>query len=362
MKQICFLVYDYSQSGGAERMTTNLTNELSCEYEISIVSVFKFFSKESYSYANNISLSYIFKSEGSILKSLPTITRYMRRYLKNNRIDYLVCVDVTTALMGVLSTAGNKTKLFVWDHSSAFNKDLYSKLNLRIYSWFGLWFSDNYITLTEQSKKEYLRIHRIKEDKVKVIPNWIDAEVCKSNIYCFENKKIITVGRADTVKGFEKLIEVAKKVLKANPEWEWHIWGNFDSEYGKNILDIIRNSDVADRLIYKGISSNIYEIYQNYSFYVLTSLYEGLPMTLLEAQMNRLPVVAFNCMTGPGEMIEDNVNGYLINCWDIDEMTSKICYLINNKDVADAFSIKSRINMNKFEKNEVIRLWRELFI
>lgn len=362
MKRICFLVYDYSQSGGAERMVTNLANELNTEYKISVVSVFKFFPQESYSHKNSILLSYIFEKKGSIFRNLPFITKYLRRYLKKYRIDYLICVDVTTALMGVLSTVASNTKLLVWDHSSAFNKDLYSKLNLRIYSWFGLWFSYKYITLTEQSKQEYLRIHRIKEDKVKVIPNWIASDVCKSKTYCFENKKIITVGRADTVKGFENLIEVAKVVLKANSEWEWHIWGNFDSEYGETILEKMKDSEVSDRLIYKGISNNIYEIYQNYSFYVLTSYYEGLPMTILEAQMNRLPVIAFDCMTGPGEMVENNVNGYLIDCWDIKEMSSKICFLINNKTIADSFSAKSKINMNKFEKNEVIRCWCELLV
>ena len=54
-------------------------------------------------------------------------------------------------------------------------------------------------------------------------------------------------------------------------------------------------------------------IYKKSAIYVLTSLMEGLPMVLLEAKAYRLPIVSFDIETGPDEIVDDGVNGYLEN-------------------------------------------------
>lgn len=359
---ICFLVYDFSQSGGAERMVSKLANELSSDYKIHVVSVFKFNETNAYNLQPNIDLSYIFYGKGHISNKIIPIIRKLRHILKTNSIDYLICVDVSTALIGFFSTLLSKRKMITWDHSSAYNRDLFSKFALRIYGWFGLHFSKYYVTLTEASREKYIIDHRFVRNKLIVIPNWVEDDVCKSNVYDFDKKTILTVGRADTVKGYENLIKVAKEVLKSNVDWKWHIWGNFETEYGKHILQLIYDEGLNDKLIYKGVSKSIYNIYSQYSFYVLTSYYEGLPMVILEAQMNNLPIVAFDCMTGPREMIKDGVNGILIKCYDIDMMIKEINYLISNKNKAIEMSNNSRINMYKFEKQSIIELWKKILI
>lgn len=359
-KNICFLIYDFSQSGGAERMTSNLMNELNEDYIVSAVSVFKFYEENAYTIRSNIKLKYIFNHGGKISKNIFTIVSKLRYILKTNLVDYLICVDVSTSLIGILSALFTKTNVIVWDHSSAYNRDLYSKFALRLYGWFGLHCSMYYVTLTEDSKKKYMNDHRLPQSRLKVIPNWIENDVCKSHEYNFDNHSIITVGRADTVKGYENLIKVAKKVLKINPDWEWHIWGNFDTQYGKQILQLISDEDLKGKLIYRGTSKSIYEIYSQYSLYVLTSYFEGLPMTVLEAQMNNLPIVSFDCKTGPQEMIKDGVNGILVKCYDTNMMADKINYLINNKNEAIKMSKNSKIYMYKFQKKRVLQLWKKI--
>lgn len=339
-------------------MASKLMNELNGDYIVSALSVFKFYKGDAYMIHSDIYLKYIFEHGGNISRNFFTIVSKVRNFLKRNLINYLICVDVSTALIGVLSALLTKTKVITWDHSSAYNKDLYSKAPLRFYGWVGLHCSKYYVTLTEDSRKKYMTDHRLPQNRLIVIPNWIEDDVCKSHEYNFDNHSIITVGRADTVKGYENLVMVAKIVLKRNSNWEWHIWGNFGTEYGKKILQLISNEDLKGRLIYKGISKSIYDVYSQYSLYVLTSYYEGLPMTILEAQMNNLPVVSFDCKTGPHEMIIDGVNGMLVECYDINMMADKIDYIINNKEDAERMSKNSKINMYKFRKEYVYQLWK----
>ena len=93
----------------------------------------------------------------------------------------------------------------------------------------------------------------------------------------------------------------------------------------------------------------------------MTSYYEGLPMVLLEAKANSLPIVSFDCYTGPSEIIRNDVDGYLIKNDDINEMIEKINLLIYDSEKRQKFSKNSRGNINKFKKEKIIKKWKELF-
>ena len=92
----------------------------------------------------------------------------------------------------------------------------------------------------------------------------------------------------------------------------------------------------------------------------MTSYYEGLPMVLLEAKANSLPLVSFDIDTGPSEIIRNNIDGYLIENNNIEQMIEKIDFMIKNKDIRINFSKKSRENLEKFEKEKIMNQWGKL--
>ena len=92
----------------------------------------------------------------------------------------------------------------------------------------------------------------------------------------------------------------------------------------------------------------------------MTSRYEGLPMTLLEAKSYQLPIVSFDCQTGPRDIIQDGINGYLIEGYNIDLMIEKISKLIENKELRYNLSLESQKDKNKFEINTVLDEWINL--
>lgn len=191
-----------------------------------------------------------------------------------------------------------------------------------------------------------------------MIPNFLDEKLEKTPYhYNSQSKKIITVGRIDYAKGYEILIKVAQIVLKNNPDWQWHIYGEGDIEYSRYIQNLIDESSLKNKVILKGTRKNIYNIYPEYALQVVTSRYEGFSMVLLEGKANSLPAISFDIYSGPSDLIMNGINGYLIPPGDINEMANKINELIKNEQKRIDFSQHARDNIDKFIKNNVILKW-----
>ena len=93
----------------------------------------------------------------------------------------------------------------------------------------------------------------------------------------------------------------------------------------------------------------------------MTSRTEGLPMVLLEAQACGLPIVSFDCETGPSDIISDNTNGFLIDCYDTDKMVEKISLLCADYDLRLKFGQQALENVEKFRPESINAKWEDLF-
>lgn len=93
---------------------------------------------------------------------------------------------------------------------------------------------------------------------------------------------------------------------------------------------------------------------QKASIYVMRSRSEGLPMVLLEAAQNELPMVSFDIQTGPSEIIEDGKNVFLIPPFSLDNMREKIEYLIQHDEVRKMFSKNTQYIQERFDVHQII--------
>lgn len=80
-------------------------------------------------------------------------------------------------------------------------------------------------------------------------------------------------------------------------------------------------------------------------------------MVLLEAKAYRLPIVSFDIETGPDEIVDDGVNGYLIEPYNVEEMADRICELIEKPELRKQFSDNAYIGIEKFDKNKIAEKW-----
>ena len=157
------------------------------------------------------------------------------------------------------------------------------------------------------------------------------------------------------VKGFDMLCDVANKVLHDNPDWKWIILG--EGEERKLLERKIKEYGLENKLILKGNVSNVEDYYKSSSIFVMTSRFEGLPMTLLEAKSYGLPIVSFDCLTGPSDIVDNNKNGYLIEQNNVNDMVCKINKIIEDKNLIKKFSNNSKYNIDKFDIDTVIKKW-----
>ena len=94
--------------------------------------------------------------------------------------------------------------------------------------------------------------------------------------------------------------------------------------------------------------------------YVMTSRYEGFGLVLTEAKAYHLPCVSFKCPAGPSEIISDNDNGLLIDCFEIQKMTSAINRLIEDNQLREKLSGNALKNTDNFSLHKIANKWRLL--
>ena len=73
-----------------------------------------------------------------------------------------------------------------------------------------------------------------------------------------------------------------------------------------------------------------------------------------------MPIVSFDCPTGPSEIIEDNENGFLVPTYNIEEMAEKILKLMEEKKTRKRFSDNSQKNIENFSKRNIIKKWKDI--
>ncbi|VDA79070.1 GalNAc-alpha-(1-_4)-GalNAc-alpha-(1-_3)-diNAcBac-PP-undecaprenol alpha-1,4-N-acetyl-D-galactosaminyltransferase [Klebsiella pneumoniae] len=116
---------------------------------------------------------------------------------------------------------------------------------------------------------------------------------------------VLAVGRLTYQKNFEALIQIwANLPEHIRSAWELHIAG--DGENKDTLRKLISELNVTSSVKLLGNVSNIKTEYLTASVLCMTSRYEGLPMVLIEAKDFAIPVISFDCPTGPAEIITDD--------------------------------------------------------
>ena len=339
MFNIALIREDLTVKGGEERIASTLSSELSEKYNVHLINLYK--NNVAYGISKNVIYIALNQSRNKIRKSIFTDSIKLRKYLLKNKIRVILVIGRTTVLQTILAVLGTNIKV-IFCHHHAINIDNYTrqikeKIYKKLVYLFVKYRANRIVTLTNNDRINY----------------YINGKRIVS-------KKFITVGRIDFAKGYEYLIEVAKLVFDKYPDWQWHIYGDGETEYKNKIIDLIKGNNLQSHVILMGNRSDIYDLYQKYSFYVMTSRYEGLPMVLLEAKAKKLPIISFDINSGPSDIVRDGVDGYLVIPFDCNTMADKICELIENPELRQKFSDNAHGNIDKFSKEKIMKQWCDL--
>lgn len=351
MLKVGFLVYDYTLHGGAEKVALKMAQEMVAKYEVHFVSCFAEKREPILTLRKEINQYVISQKTVSIPFHLGKLSTSLRKYLKQNQIDVLLSITAGVNTIAFLATKGTKTKMLYAEHSNLMNQTYGKKHLLR--QWIGSKGADLVVTLTEADKNAFIERFHIKNKCISIY-NWFDGEIVSEEYDC-DSKKIMSVGRLVSVKGYDRMIKVARKVFEKHPDWSWDVYG--EGHMREKLEELIRENHLEEQVFLRGNQPNVIELYKKYSFFVMTSYYEGLPLVLLEAKSGLLPIVSFDCPTGPSEIVTDQYDGYLIENGNINEMTTKILELIEDVEIRKRFSMNSVKNIILFKKEIILEKW-----
>lgn len=352
-----FLIGKKTNIGGIPRVVSILSDNLLLIPNIEVHIVSYLDEKETgYNWNKAIKFHSLISERQSMKTGIFKATIRLRKILDAENIDTLISCGSLFGPLGVLSTRFIKTKLIYWDHSNYFENTSH-KFKIQSKN-FTARFADAVVPLTKTDELNYKKHTSAK--KIVQIYNPIDTKLegLKHN-YDKDSKLIISVGRLSAQKNFLGLVEVAKSVFKKQPDLKWHIYGSGDEK--DLIQEKIIKESLENNLILKGQSDNLYKLYPSYVMMVMTSKYEGFPMTLLEGMANKLPLVSFDIPTGPDEIIFEETNGYLIKPFDYNEMADKIITLIDSESTRVSFSNKNVELIEQFNMKSIINQWIKLF-
>ena len=358
-KHICFFSGDITNGGGTERVAsiimTELVRRFGGEYRVSVVSLAHKRAEPFFELDNGVSRFTLYEKPVRGVTHILGICRRLSRLVKREKIDVLVDIDGILDMYSLPVKLCRGVRVVSWEHYNFYQNPIvpYRKLTRRLAARF----ADAIVTLTKEDEGYYRQNLKIRCPLVTIHNPVVLPE--KKPVYDSESKILLSVGRLTYQKGFDYLVETARQVMPDLPEWIWIILG--EGEDRSMLEKKIKEYGLDKQVLLKGNVSNVDAYYQHAAAFVMTSRFEGLPMTLLEAKTFALPIVSFDCKTGPRDIVTDGVNGKLIEPFDTNAMADVLGALMKNKEQRVSWSQHTEDGMETFALDQIMKQWNAMF-
>lgn len=353
-KRICFIIGVLSNTGGTERVCTMIANALCEKYDITILSTWHG-GNPSFHVDENVHIDYLMEPwEGKVYHFIPKYFDWKYcRYLRQNKFDACIDVDICLAEHTVPALAETKTKIIEWCHfnylHTASNPERLHCLELAKKH------SSRIVVLTKQD----LELH-----KEGGVPAELLAQIYNPLTFHHVNPsprtqhRAIAVGRLTDQKGFDLLLRAWAKIKRWDSDWGLSIIGSGELEQS---LRNLRDELCLESVEFIPATSNIESWYDKASVVLMSSRYEGFPMVLLESLSKGLPAIAFDCPTGPRELIDDGATGFLVSPEDgVGGFAEKTIELLNSKEMQERFSANALQKSKQFGIESIKQQWIDL--
>jgi glycosyltransferase involved in cell wall biosynthesis len=169
---------------------------------------------------------------------------------------------------------------------------------------------------------------------------------------------IAAAGRLDHRKGFDVLLTAFAQIASDHVEWSLVIMGN--GEERAALTAQATRVGVSDRVFLPGLGDTG-ALFARADVFASASRLEGFPNALLEAMAAGLPVVCTDCHSGPGQIVRDNVDGYLVAVDDVDGLAGALARLMSDEQLRQRCGRHGVEVLDRFGIERVAAEWEELF-
>ena len=292
-----------------------------------------------------------------VIDSLNIIIGYYR-YLQENKKNIMV-FSFQNSIVSILlcNLIGVKVIARVANHPNIINVDgtLMTKisnfLKNYIYRYATLVITNSQITskqiaMNTKAKTKTIYNPSFSNKIVEMSNEPIDDERF-SNI---KTKKIIAVGRLVNQKNFELLIRAFKVVLESI---DAHLIIIGEGEKRDELIKLVEELNLINKVYLVGFQSNPHKYVKNSDLFVLSSLYEGLPNSLIEAIAVDTPAIATNCLSGPSEILLNGEGGDLVEVENLEQLAKSIIKNLSDIEYAKAKQKIAYEHLYRFSYDEV---------
>ncbi len=171
----------------------------------------------------------------------------------------------------------------------------------------------------------------------------------------FDFPYILGMGRMHPVKQFDHMIHAFSRTSAIEKGYKLILMGDGDSK--SDLQDLVQKKGMENNVVFLSYQENPFPYFSNAFLTVLTSINEGFPNVLIESLACGTPVVAYDCESGPGEIIEHKENGLLVENQNLDEMTRAIETLIHDKQLYDNLASNAVNSVEKFNFESIGMQW-----
>ncbi|AOA56996.1 glycosyltransferase family 4 protein [Acinetobacter larvae] len=356
MKQLCFLIGNINHAGGTERVTTLIANQLAAEgYTVHILSLQQgdqpFFSLDS-----SIQYHALYPHTVSMKTHFIGCCLKIRHFVKKQQIDHLIVVDSISCVFTVPALWGLTVQHICWEHFN-FKVDLGATFR-RIGRQWAAKYCDDIVTLTQRDQDLWRQGLRHISATMTAIANPSPYPTTETRPQ-LAHKTMLAVGRFTAQKGFDLLLRAWAEFCQQQTDWTLKIIGGGEDQ--ALLEQLLRELKIADRVQLLATTKDIGLYYQAASFYCMSSRFEGLPMVLLEAQAFGLPIISFDCDTGPAELIHHNQHGYLVEAENIQQFAD---YLLKASRITpehyNEMVDQVKHNAEKYKLGSIISKWKDI--
>jgi glycosyltransferase involved in cell wall biosynthesis len=359
--KLLYVVPNLNNGGGVARVLSIKTNFLieKFGYEVHILTQNHGNSSLFYSFNEKIVLHDMIL-EGANFQFLNNYRKSLNKQVASINPDIIIVCDNGLKAFTVPFILNSKTPIIFECHGSIFMEENVSKnmffsnfLRKLKYSFksFGASKFNKIITLSEENREEWSKKNSF------VIPNPIWFSTAKEAD--LSQKNVISVGRHTYEKGFDRLLEIWKKVIVKFPDWNLTIYGKSNPDF--DLIALAKKLNIENNITFHEPIKNINEKYLEASIYLMPSRFEGFGMVLIEAMASGLPCISYDCPCGPRAIIKDNYNGFLIENGNENEFVKTVSNLIDNENLRIQIGKNSKESVNKYDIDEIMNLWDKLF-
>jgi len=284
----------------------------------------------------------------------------LRKFIKKQKPDIIISFLARVNVASRLATIGLKHPLVICERTWP----PFASLNNKILWIYKILFRGVHKVIVQTEKSKSWMNEYFPNADIKVIPNPVSYPLPPKKegsinpaSFKFQNRKILLAsGRLHKYKQFDLLIKAFSAIQNHHSSWDLIILG--EGEEKDNLEHLVRELNLEERVYFPGKVSNISDWYKESHLFILSSLVEGFPNVLLEAMSYGLPVVSFDCDTGPRDMIEHGVNGILVNTAEKEiGLSEALDKMMADTHFRESAGVKAVLVREKFSITNIMKEW-----